>query len=194
VLFLNKGSPIQMNRIIIRVLAAGIIGPVAGFAQENKFTPKHSVAINIGHEHSFHGLETDGSSKTIVLPYWGFDYNYQFARKFAIGMHMDYINEEFEIEKNLESGFQEVKRTRPLAPALMGFYKPTERWSIGLGAGGEFSKEENYFLNRVAVEYGVEIRKGWEVFGVFQYDIRWQGYDTWTIGLGIGKSLGKQHE
>jgi hypothetical protein len=49
-------------------------------------------------------------------------------------------------------------------------------------------------LNRVAVEYGVEIRKGWEVFGVFQYDIRWQAYDTWTIGLGIGKALGKQEQ
>lgn len=182
-----------MSRIVLMLVVAGTFVPAICIAQENKFRPVHSLAINIGHEHSFHAIETDGSSKAITLPYWGFDYNYQFSRKFVLGLHMDYINQEFEIEKNLESGFQEVKRTRPFAPAVMGFYKPTEKWSLGLGAGGEFSKEVSYFLNRVAIEYGVEIRKGWEVFGIFQYDIRWQAYDTWTIGLGIGKSLGK-HE
>lgn len=183
-----------MNNLVIPLLAAGIMGQVAAFAQEEVFHPKHSLAINIGHEHSFHGLQTDGHSTTIILPYWGLDYDFQFAPGWAVGVHVDYINEEFEIEKNLETGFQEVKRTRPLAPALMGFYKPAEKWSIGLGVGGEFSKEESYFLNRVAVEYGVEIRKGWEVFGAIQYDIRWQAYDTWTIGLGISKALGKQHK
>ncbi|AEV97745.1 hypothetical protein A4D02_16125 [Niastella koreensis] len=189
-----SGIMIILKKIAITLLVAVVLCPVAGFTQEQKFQPKHSLAINLGHEHSFHGIETDGSSKTIILPYWGFDYNFQFARKFAVGMHLDYINEEFEIEKNLESGFQEVKRTRPLAPAVMGFYKPTERWSFGLGAGIEYSKEASYFLNRVAVEYGVEIRNGWEVFGVFQYDIRWQAYDTWTIGLGIGKTIGNKKQ
>jgi len=48
-----------------------------------------------------------------------------------------------------------VERSFPIAPAVMGFYKPTEHWSFGLGMGGEFEKEENYLLNRVAVEYGV---------------------------------------
>lgn len=166
-------------------------------AQDKKAEPfrrVHSIALNIGHEHSFHGIEENGGSKTLVLPYWGFDYNFQFARKFAVGMHVDYINESFEVEKNLEGDGEEINRTRPLAPAVMGFYKPTELWSFGLGAGAEFSKEESFFLNRAAVEYGVEIRNGWEVFGVFQYDFRWHAYDTWTIGLGIGKSLGKKEK
>jgi hypothetical protein len=41
------------------------------------------------------------------------------------------------------------------------------------------------------VEYACPICKGWEVFGALQYDIRWNAYDTWTIGLGISKALGK---
>ncbi|WP_276483837.1 hypothetical protein [Paraflavitalea pollutisoli] len=164
-------------------------------AQEKEaFRPKHSLGLNIGHEHSFHGINEDGSSKTIILPYWGFDYNFQFARHWGMGVHVDYINEEFEVEKNLESGEELIERKRPLAPALMAFYKPTERWSFALGAGGEFSGGDNYFLNRLAIEYGVEIRKGWEVYGVLQYDIRWKAYDTWTIGLGISKELGKSKE
>lgn len=160
---------------------------------EGDFRPKHNIGLNIGHAHSLHGVEEDGSSKTLILPYWGFDYNFQFAQRFALGVHVDYINEDFEVEKNLASGSQTVERSRPVAPALVGFYKPGERWSVGLGIGGEFSKEENYLLNRGAVEYGVEIRKGWEVFGVLQYDIRWNAYDTWTIGLGISKAFGKRN-
>ena len=93
---------IILERIVITLLVAVILEPVAGFTQEQKFQPKHSLANNLGHEHSFHGIETDGSSKTIILPYWGFDYDFQFARQFAVGIHVDYINEEFEIEKNLE--------------------------------------------------------------------------------------------
>ncbi len=74
----------------------------------------------------------------------------------------------------------------------MAFYKLTHHRSFGLGVGGEFAKEENYFLNRAAVEFGVPITKGWEVFGALQYDFRWDAYDTWTIGIGISKALGSQ--
>ena len=157
---------------------------------EEKFKPKHSLSLTIGHEHAFNGRDEKGDKKTLILPFWGLDYNFQFSPKFAVGLHTDFIVESFEVEKNLESGIEEVvERTRPIAPAIMGFYKPTEHWSFGIGMGGEFSKEENYVLNRAAVEYGAEIRKGWEVFGGLQYDFRWKAYDTWTIGLGIGKRI-----
>lgn len=179
-------------RYFVMTLLILLVPALELYAQEPVASrPVHSLGLNIGHEHLFHGVDVNGESKTLILPYWGLDYNFQFARRFAVGIHVDYVNESFEVEKNLEEGSPVVSRSRPLASALMGFYKPTEHWSFGLGAGGEFSKEENFFLNRLAVEYGVEIRKGWEVFGVLQYDIRWKAYDTWTIGLGIGKSLGK---
>lgn len=161
--------------------------------EKEKFRPEHSVGINIGHEHAFHGIDQNGETKTAVLPYWGVDYNFQFARKFALGLHVDVITESFEVEKHLEGdGETVVERKMPVAPALMGFFKPGRHWSLGLGMGVELEQEENYVLNRAAVEYSAEISKGWEVFGVFQYDIRWKAYDTWTIGLGIGKTFGKK--
>ena len=166
-------------------------------AQENekeageKFEPKHSIGLTIGHEHAFSGRNADGKRETEILPFWGIDYNFQFAPKFVIGLHTDIVVETFEVEKNLEGGTEEVvERTRPIAPALVLFYKPTEHWSFGFGMGAEFAKEENYTLNRLAIEYGCEIRRGWEVFGGLQYDFRWKAYDTWTIGLGISKEIG----
>jgi hypothetical protein len=165
--------------------------PAVIIAQE-----KHSIALTIGHAQVFNGRDAAGNRKTLSLPMWGLDYNYKLSHKWQIGLHTDIITETFEVEKNLDGGGNEevVERSRPIAPAIMGFYKPSEHWGFGLGMGGEFAKEENYALTRVAVEYGAEIRNGWEVFGAIQYDFRWKAYDTWTIGLGILKSFGKKEK
>ncbi|HEY4286636.1 MAG TPA: hypothetical protein VGN00_06010 [Puia sp.] len=177
------------------VLLSSCILAVTHAQEEKSFRPTHSIGLNIGHEFSFSGVDDNGNRTLTVLPYWGLDYNFQFARKFAIGLHTDFITESFKVEKNLDGGDHEVvERSYPIAPAVMGFYKPTEHWSFGLGVGGEFAKEENHFLNRIAAEYGADITNGWEVFGVFQYDIRWRSYDTWTLGLGISKALGKKQK
>lgn len=172
----------------------------SAFAQEvnktnnddpEEFRPKHSVSLTIGHEHAFNGRDESGKKKTLILPFWGVDYNFQFSRHFTIGLHTDMIVETFKVEKNLDGGSSEVvERTDPIAPAIMSFYKPNEHWSFGLGAGGEFAKEEDFALLRTAIEYGAEIRNGWEVFGSLQYDFRVKAYDTFTIGLGIGKQIG----
>lgn len=187
---------VYYRSVIILILIFLLLMKHVSHAQEKEpFKPTHSIGINIGHEHSFSGVDENGNRKMVGLPYWGLDYNFQFAPKFAIGLHTDFVTESFKVEKNLESGGDEVvERSFPIAPAVMGFYKPTEHWSFGIGMGGEFEKEENYVLNRLAVEYGAEIRNGWEVFGALQYDFRWNAYDTWTIGLGISKALLKKEK
>lgn len=163
-------------------------------AQESEgFRRSHQLGVNIGHEYSFSGVKENGEKELVILPYWGLDYNFQLSEKFSIGVHVDFITETFKVEKSYGNEEDAVaERTRPIAPALMGMFKPSERWGIGLGVGGEFAPEENFWLNRLALEYGAPIRKGWEVFGVFQYDIRWSAYDTWTLGLGISKTFGKK--
>ncbi|ULQ52872.1 hypothetical protein [Flavihumibacter fluvii] len=154
---------------------------------------KHSVSLTIGHAHVLNGRDAEGGSKMLSLPMWGLDYNYKISSHWQIGLHTDLVLETFEVEKNLEGDeeVEVVERSHPIAPAIMGIYKLNHHWGFGFGVGGEFAKEENYLLSRAAVEYGAEIRNGWEVFGVLQYDFRWNAYDTWTIGLGISKSLGK---
>lgn len=184
-------------------ILAAFAGLHVAQAQEHKegghdkepFHIVHSLGINIGHANAFSGVDpVGGGRKTLVLPYWGIDYTVHLSPKFALGLHTDLIVETFEVEKDINGSSAEViERTKPIAPALMGLYSPNERWSFGLGMGAEFAKEDNLLLNRLGVEYAAPIRGGWEVFGILQYDIRWDAYDTWTIGLGIAKHLGKHH-
>lgn len=107
---------------------------------------KHSVGLTIGH--------AQGKRKTLSLPMWGLDYNYKLSHKWQLGLHTDFITETFEVEKNLEGGGHDevVERSSPIAPAIMGLYKPNHHWGFGLGLGAEFAKEENYALTRASVE------------------------------------------
>ncbi len=164
--------------------------------EEEAFYPHHQLSLVLSHAQVFEGRDAEGKKKTLSLPSWGIDYTYQFHSKWAIGLHTDIIVEKFEVEKHLESGGEGevLERSYPIAPALMGIYKPTEHWGFLLGMGGEFAKEENFLLTRAGVEYSSELPKGWEVFGSLGYDFKWNAYDTWVIGIGIAKKLGKKKQ
>jgi len=160
--------------------------------EEKKFKPHHQIGISINHVHVFEGRDDEGNRETLTLPAWGIDYTFQFHEKWAIGLHTDFIMEKYKVEKVYasEEDKETVERSYPIAPALMGIYKPDEHWSFLLGFGGEFAKEEDFFLTRAGVEYGYELPKGWEVFGTVSYDFKWNAYDSWGIGLGIAKNFG----
>ncbi|WP_294956866.1 hypothetical protein [uncultured Flavobacterium sp.] len=160
--------------------------------EEKKFKPHHQIGISINHVHVFEGRDEEGNRETLTLPAWGIDYTYQFHEKWAIGLHTDFIMEKYKVEKVYasEENKETVERSYPIAPALMGIYKPNEHWGFLLGFGGEFAKEEDFFLTRAGVEYGYELPKGWEIFGTASYDFKWNAYDSWGIGLGIAKNFG----
>ncbi|MET3026687.1 hypothetical protein ABXT06_08435 [Flavobacterium sp. UW10123] len=165
---------------------------VAQESGEETFKPHHQIGISINHVHVFEGRDDEGNRETLTLPAWGIDYTFQFHEKWAIGLHTDFIVEKFKVEKVYasEEDKETVERSYPIAPALMGIYKPNEHWSFLLGFGGEFAKEEDFFLTRAGVEYGYELPKGWEIFGTASYDFKWNAYDSWGIGLGIAKNFG----
>lgn len=190
-----------MNKIIKHYLSLALLCCLCfskSFAQHHEkskeeFHPHHSIGIVISHAQVFDGRDINGEKKVLSLPSWGLDYTFQFKPKWGIGLHTDIITETFEVEKHLESGGSGdiVERSYPIAPALMGIYKPGHHWSFLFGAGVEFAKEENFFLNRAGVEYSVELPKGWEVFGSLSYDFKWNAYDTWILGLGISYTISK---
>jgi opacity protein-like surface antigen len=156
---------------------------------EEKFKPHHVIGLAISHAHVFAGQDADGNKMTHSLPSLGIDYTYQFHPRWGIGLHTDLILEEFIVEK--QGGEEVIERSYPVAPAFMGIYKASPHWTLLLGAGVEFEPEENFFLNRAGVEYSAELPKDWEVFGSLSYDFKWNGYDTWVVGIGISKSLFK---
>ncbi|MBN7814437.1 hypothetical protein [Algoriphagus pacificus] len=147
---------------------------------------KNSLAFVLGHARIGQGRNEAGEKQFTTVPSFALDYNYWFSEKFALGLHTDFLNENFFIESESEGTL--IERERPIAPALTGTVKPGEHWSFGLGFGGEFAKgAESYFVTRFAIEYGVEIRDGWEVLGSLTQDFRANAYNVTSLGIGIEK-------
>ena len=55
------------------------------------------------------------------------------------------------------------------------------------GPGIELEKEENFYVVRTGLEYELELGSHWDVSPTIFYDSRIDAYDTFSIGIGIGK-------
>lgn len=161
--------------------------------EEEAFRPHHTIGVVISHANVREGV-AEGNKRWLGLPSWGLDYNYNFHPRWAIGLHTDLILEEFIVERHLQGGEESevIERSFPIAPALMATYRFGKRRRFGLmfGPGVEFASGETFFLTRLGLEYGVELPEEWEIFGSFNYDIKWSAYDSFVFGLGIGKAFG----
>jgi hypothetical protein len=147
---------------------------------------KHQVGIVIGHTHISRGVTSEGK-KFEILPSWALAYNYKFNEKWGIGFHVDMILEDFEVEKQFGRGESEeiLLRQKPVAPVIVGLFKPTRHSGFELGIGFEYAPEETLILTRFGYEWSTHINHKWELSIPLSYDIRWDAYDAWNIGLGV---------
>ena len=145
---------------------------------------KHSIAVLVSHTQIAEGIKGEGK-KWISVPSWGIDYNYEINERWAVGLHNDIIVESFIVE---HSDGTELERSSPIATAVVGMFKPIKNFSLLLGAGGEFSKEENLFLIKAGIEYGHRIlQDNWEIIASLTNDLKIDAYNSWNIGFGIAR-------
>ena len=147
----------------------------------------HKIGIMIGHSHVSQGVVEDGR-KFQVLPSWEFAYSYSFNHKWFLGVSVDVILEDFEVERIGKSGDNPddiILREKPVAPALTGGFRPTKHSTFALGIGAEFASGETFFLTRFSYEWATEINERWEFLVPLTYDLRWNAYDVWNLGVGV---------
>jgi len=138
----------------------------------------------LSHTHVPKGFQSSSGGSTVIVPSWGFNYEYWFNHKFAIGLHSDMEIATYIIEK--EDG-SELERERPIIAALVGIYAPWKGLELIAGFGKEFETHENFWVYRFGVEYEIEIGDHWDIAPGLVFDIKENLYDSWTIGLGVGK-------
>jgi hypothetical protein len=159
-------------------------------AHSESFSPHHNVAFMVTHTHVSKGVK-DGDRQWISLPSFALDYNYVFHPKWSVGLHNDIIFEDFIIEKESANGMEEtIERSEPIVSVAVIGFQPGKHFIFQVGAGGEFEKEQNFFVTRLGVEYVWELPKHWELVGNLVYDIKWKGYDNWVLGIGVAKAFG----
>lgn len=171
-----------------------ICSTLEGIAQENDvhdaFHKHHMLGIVLSHTQISQGVQSDGDKKWQAFPSIGINYNYKFHPKWALGLHNDIVIEDYEVEEHLRSGGGDnktLKRSYPVATAVVGSYKPGKHFSFLMGAGGEFAHTGNLFLVRVGVEYGLHINPKWEVNINLVNDLKVNAYNSFAYGIGISR-------
>ncbi len=147
----------------------------------HKSAPHFRIAGLIGH--TFIPTTPNGHNRTII-PSWGFDIEYWFSHKWAIGLHNDMEIQSFVIERGQD---EFLEREYPLVLTLDALYNIKNGLVLQFGPGYEIEKNESFFLIRAGLEYEIEMNHHWDISPTIFYDNRFNANDTWTVALGIGK-------
>ncbi|PTX59764.1 hypothetical protein C8N46_10874 [Kordia periserrulae] len=130
-------------------------------------------------------INTEGVDNVFV-PSWGLDFEYWFNHKWGIGLHNDIEIETFIIRN---SDNEEIERINPLVFTIDALYHFGNGFVVTVGPGVELEKRESFYLLRVGIEYEKDITRSMYLMPNLFLDQRFDGYNTWNIGLGIGFKL-----
>ena len=151
---------------------------------ENVEFPGHRFSIMIGHTHVPKGINAVNNKTSMIVPSWGLNYEFWINHKWAIGLHNDMEISTYVIDEGHGS---EIERERPLVASLVAIFKPHHLIPIVGGIGREFEKHQNVWVFRLGVEFEIEMGSYWDLSPALVYDIKVSVYDSWTIGLTVGK-------
>lgn len=119
-----------------------------------------------------------------LIASYGLDFEYWPSGKWGIGLHNDIELESFIL---VEEGKEDLERERPLVITLDGLYKIWKGMVVVAGPGLEFDPNKTLILLRFGLEYEFEMRRHWDLAPAIIYDTRFNAFDTWGIGLAVGK-------
>ncbi len=186
---------IQLRKSLISgILLLCISVPSSSLAQESetsepKKETRHQLGFVLSHTQLRSEEATTGSGLYTVTSETFF-YNYHISEKWFVGLHTDITNEQFEaVIQTDDRDIDSIVRKRPIAPALMLGYKPSEHWSLMLGGGADIDEDESLGLIRLDVEYSAELPRDWEFLISVGFDFRVDAYSTLSYGLGVGKNF-----
>jgi len=146
----------------------------------------HRISPMISHTHIPNGSFAANKPSGIIVPSWGLNYDFWITPRWAIGSHNDMEIAHYVIED--EHGV-EIDRERPIILSVVGIFKPTHHIELLAGFGKEFEKHHNYWVYRFGIEYEFDIRNHWMLSPSLIFDLKESVYDSWTLGLVIGKKF-----
>ena len=184
-----KGQQIVSKAFIIIL---GLLFSTSGsFAQHQTITDHPGKAhdlkpwrVSAAIYHTYIGTRTAQGNQKLIVPSLGLDVEYWFSEKWGIGSHNDLELISFEVEHNNEVFLQSET---PLLLTVDALWRPWKGLVLLAGPGIELEKNENLFVFRGGLEYEIEIGAHWDIAPTVFYDSRRNAYDTFSVGIGIGK-------
>ncbi len=155
----------------------------AGEKEDPEFFKRSRVTVLLSHTVINTALLDEENLK--VFPSYGFNYDYWFNEKFAIGLHNDLIGESFAIRRS-DNGVA-LERDIPFTTLLVAIYKLDFGLAPLVGLGAELERNETLFVCHLGLEYGVEFAEVWEVGANLTYDFKLEAYNSLAYGFSLSR-------
>lgn len=186
-------SSMNKIKIILIIIFLGLAFKASSHKDEHDSTSRHDhlnhritlVVANAFINNSFE----DQTNGILIVPAFGFNYDYFFNEKWGLGIHSEILLSQFKVEKHASD--TEIVRENPIALCGMLLFKPHHRWIIFTGYGVEVEKQENFQLVRIGAEYGIELPINWELGFSLEFDYKPEAYNSLVFGIGFSKLFGK---
>lgn len=175
-----------MGKLLTFLVFLLFINYLAAQETKNNAFKKNQIGALLAHTHMRQG-DVNSKNNRLSLPSFTIFYNYHFNENWSLGLHTDFLAEQFIVQ--YDDAEETIERKRPVAPAIMLGYKPGEHFTFLFGGGVDTDKEETIGLLRIDLEYGLEIRNGLEFVGTLGYDKRIDAYGSLQIGVGLAKAF-----
>lgn len=157
-------------------------------AQESEPFKHHQIVFTIGHA----GLPTvdkvSGKTELIAIPTYGLSYEYDFNKRFGIGIKSDIELSNYQIKTNDDVV---ILRDYPISGTLIGKFNPIEGLGLYVGAGVEFSEEDPLSVFNVGMTYDVDFNRIWILSPEIGYELKGGHTSVFSVGLSVGVRLGK---
>jgi hypothetical protein len=144
---------------------------------------RHVVSATFGYTYIGEGAELGASEANgVFVPTFGLDYFHVIDRKWELGIMVDLeLDHYLIVEKELE-------RENAFIATLMAVHKLRRTWYLFAGAGIEIEGNKNLAVLRLGMERPLRLRNNWFLGPAIFFDIK-EGYDTWSLSIGIGKKF-----
>ena len=119
---------------------------------------RNQVSLSIGHSLIPSAEELSNNRKNLLVPTWGFSYEFSFSERFMIGLKSEIEASNYIITDENDS---ELERDFSVSLCLYAGYKIYKGLTLFAGPGVEFEKDENLSLGQFGVLYDIELPRGW---------------------------------
>ena len=182
-----------MTKIVVLIILPFLT--FRGFCQHKEGHDMESV-----HEAAFHKISlvvanslitnsAENINKLLIVPTFGFNYDYWWNSKWGIGLHSDIVLQQYKVERHDNQNL--LARENPIALCAIVSYEPFPRWILMGGYGIELEKNENINLFRFGLEYGIPLKDHWELGFSIEYDHKINTYSSIMFGVAFSKLLFK---
>jgi hypothetical protein len=147
---------------------------------------QHRLSIALSHTLVPTAVNSAGNRSWFTLPSWGIDYDYELAENWGVGLHTDWVVQDFKYESN------EITRdrTKPLTSTIVVSRKLNEHLTLLGGGGAEFAKaEETLAVIRLGIDYSLPLANNWECAFNIMFDYKPNAYNAIPMGVGLAKKF-----